>query len=126
MRFHVNTQYILCSENIDKGQSGRSKWRQASILEISENWHQICPNWLANNDNDTRTRKATGRLENCKDVVTAEVMYHPTCHISFRHGRSFNAGGGKSKRPSSDLNILTCFQSTCEWFEGATEPRISL
>ena len=60
------------------------------------------------------------------DVVTAEVLYHPTCYTSFRHGRSFNAGGGKSKQRSSDLNILACFQSTCEWFEGAIEPHISL
>ena len=63
------------------------------------------------------------RNENCKDFVSAEVMYHPTCYASFRHDVSFNvAEGGKSKKLSSDLNMLSCFYRTCEWSEGDIEP----
>ena len=83
----------------------------------------ICLNRLANNDNETCKREVKGRIDNCKDFATAEVMNHPICYVSFRHGHNFNIGeGGKSKGRSSDLNMLSCFHSTCEWLEGETEP----
>ena len=68
---------------------------------------------------DSCEKQVKGRLENCIDLLAAEVVYHKSCHAHFCSSKDLTSPSEKRKTIGCPQkhSMLSAFNNLCDWLE---------